>query len=163
MITGLLHVWLDALFAHEVIDGHGRRAYLHRWVLWKWQDGRALYLHHFIGSDWSRDLHDHPKAFASFGLWGGYVESFVFGNKADRDAMHPDRWMERTFRAPFFRVFSATHTHRLRLLNNRPAWTIVFTGSRETNWGFYTEGGWVDWESYVNSNLADDALVGPNE
>lgn len=67
--------WIDRIFAREEMDGDGRCAtYLVRWTLLKWWGGRGIYLHHFVGDDWSRDLHDHPKRFISIGLWGSYVE-----------------------------------------------------------------------------------------
>lgn len=67
-------VVLDSIFRREEMDGCGRcPTYLVRWTLLKWGD-RGIYLHHFVGDDWSRDLHDHPKRFISIGLWGAYVE-----------------------------------------------------------------------------------------
>ena len=65
---------LDRLFGKaEEINGRERcPTYLYRWTVAKWR-GRGIYLHHFVGDDWSRDLHDHPKRFISIGLKGGYV------------------------------------------------------------------------------------------
>ena len=58
-----------------------RRAdpYLYRWTLAVLGRGRRCYLHRYLGSDWARDLHDHPKVFWSIGLWGGYVEQTPAG------------------------------------------------------------------------------------
>jgi len=65
---------IDRVFSREEMDGDGRCAtYLVRWTLLKWR-GRGIYLHHFVGDDWSKDLHDHPKRFISIGLRGGYIE-----------------------------------------------------------------------------------------
>lgn len=63
---------LDRLFRREDINGGERcPTYLHRWTLfqprrprWLWR-GFGIYLHKFVGDDWSRDLHDHPKRFIS--------------------------------------------------------------------------------------------------
>ena len=65
---------INRLFGYEEINGNGRCPYLHRWCLLVLPRGVRLYLHKFIGSDWSRDLHDHPKRFISIGLWGSYIE-----------------------------------------------------------------------------------------
>lgn len=66
---------LNLLFGEpEQINGHERcETYLWRWTIAKWS-GRGIYLHHFVGDDWSRDLHDHPKRFIFIGLWGWYIE-----------------------------------------------------------------------------------------
>lgn len=72
---------LSRLFRHEEINGANRcPTYLHRWTLFQPRRPRALwrgfgvYLHKFVGDDWSRDLHDHPKRFVSIGLRGAYRE-----------------------------------------------------------------------------------------
>ena len=71
---------LTRLFKREEINGNGRcSTYLYRWLfqprrpraLWR---GFGIYLHKFVGDDWSRDLHDHPKRFVSIGLNGAYRE-----------------------------------------------------------------------------------------
>ena len=157
------------LFPHEEINGADRCEYLHRWTLARFPGGRALYLHHFVGADWSRDLHDHPKPFYVLGLWGRYIEetpaaavySPLFGTHRFR-----------VYRAPFLRWFPAHHIHRLVLpvdANNEPipAWTLVFVGRPLREWGFWmpTAVGayallswqWVPWFEYVRSRRADDA------
>jgi hypothetical protein len=66
---------LNRLFAREEMDGDGRcPTYLVRWTLLKLPGKRGVYLHHFVGDDWSLDLHDHPKRFISIGLKGRYIE-----------------------------------------------------------------------------------------
>ena len=39
----------------------GSDPYLYRWTLAVLGRGRRCYLHRYLGSDWARDLHDHPK------------------------------------------------------------------------------------------------------
>ena len=52
--------WIDRLFKLEEINGHGRcSTYLYRWTLLAFRR-LSVYLHHFVGDDWSRDMHDHP-------------------------------------------------------------------------------------------------------
>ena len=132
----MLQQLIDRLFHFERIDGHGAVArYLHRWTLLRLPGGRALYLHHFVGSDWSRDLHDHPKGFLSIGLWGGYIE------------FTPARPDGRRWRAPWVRYFPATHIHRLEVPRN--CWTLVYVGKLQRNWGFHTAGSWMPWDEYV--------------
>lgn len=66
--------WLNKFLLMEEINGHNVcPTYLFRWTLLRtWWF--AVYLHHFVGDDWSRDMHDHPKRFLSIGLRGRYVE-----------------------------------------------------------------------------------------
>ena len=134
------------LFRREEINGDcPDRPYLTRWLLWRSRSGRALYLHRFTGSDWTRDLHDHPKVFVSIGLRGGYVE--------ERPAF-PRYWprvgiLERArYRAPWVRWFRASHVHRLRV-TPRGCWTLVFVGRTRRAWGFWPGRQWTHWRRYV--------------
>lgn len=139
--------WFDRIFRMEEINGGGTcPTYLYRWTLLRLGQ-RALYLHHFVGDDWSRDLHDHPKRFLSIGLWGAYVEETPEG--------------ERTFRAPWIRTFPAEHIHRLRLIDGWPCWTLVYVGKSVRPWGFWRAGRWVPWRQYVGSADAEKAKSCP--
>lgn len=132
---------IDRLFEFEEINGDGVvDVHLHRWRLFRFGKGIACYLHHFLGSDWSRDVHDHPKTFVSIGLWGGYVEEYwPAGSKLRR----------KRFVAPWIRRFPPTHRHRLRITRQRPTWTLVFVGPWRREWGFWTPAGWMEWSVYV--------------
>lgn len=126
----------------EEINGRERcSTYLYRWVIAK-RPHWAVYLHHFVGDDWSRDLHDHPKRFISIGLAGAYIEETAAGDRA--------------FRAPWARSFPATHRHRLRVVG-RGCWTLVIVLRAERDWGFWHEGRFIPWEDYVDGPEADIA------
>ena len=130
----------------ERIDGAGAvSAYLHRWRLFALPGGRRLYLHHFVGSDWSRDRHDHPKNFTSIGLFGGYVEEYALFPVFEATGARPDR---KQFRAPWIRYFDARHIHRLRV-SRRGCWTLVWVGRTRREWGFWRRGEWIPWFDYV--------------
>jgi hypothetical protein len=132
----------------EEINGHGRcPTYLYRWAILRLL-GCAVYIHRFVGDDWSLDLHDHPKRFISIGLWGSYVEHTPKGAKR--------------FRAPWLRTFPAKHIHRVTVDKRQECWTlvIVFRGYRQ--WGFWHLGRWIHWKSYVrgaDANIADKQAV----
>jgi len=149
--------WLDRVFQREEMDGDGRcPTYLVRWTLLKLWGGRGLYLHHFVGDDWSLDLHDHPKRFVSFGLWGRYRE----GTPADAgsgdvgELLTGVQW--RTYRAPWIRTFPARHIHRIELIDGRPCWTAVLVLKTVRRWGFWSRGSWVPWREYVGSETATE-------
>ncbi len=123
--------FFNRVLALEEINGNGIcEPYLYRWRLFSVPGLMKCYLHHFVGDDWSRDLHDHPKRFVSFGLKGGYVEETPYG--------------EKEYRAPWVRSFPAEHTHRLTL--------IVFVLKTVRAWGFWKDGEWVPWRDYVGKH-----------
>lgn len=140
--------WLDRVFALEEINGaHRCPTYLYRWTLasTRWFN---LYLHHFVGDDWSHDLHDHPKRFISIGLRGRYIE----------ETPAPGGTSDRLFVAPWVRTFPAEHVHRLRMLDGGDCWTLVVTLRAVRPWGFWHAGTWIPWLEYVRGaarELAD--------
>ena len=113
---------------------------MYRWTLLKLRSS-AVYLHHFVGDDWSRDLHDHPKRFISIGLCGSYCEETPAG--------------QRMYRAPWIRTFPATHIHRIFLVDGQPCWTIVIVLRATRPWGFWHAGRWIHWREYVGSEAAE--------
>lgn len=137
---------LDRIFGvpEEINGGNRCPTYLYRWTIWKDRHKRGVYLHHFVGDDWSRDLHDHPKRFISVGLWGRYVELTPF-EPADSEwaKLGPVRT---TWVAPWIRSFPANHIHRLEAKN---CWTLVIVLKPEREWGFWHGGIFMHWKDYV--------------
>lgn len=133
---GIRWLFLKWLLAQEEINGERCPTYLFRWRLLRVR-GRTVYLHHFLGNDWTKDLHDHPKRFITIGIKGSYVEETLKG--------------ERLFIAPWLRTFPATYTHRLRATN---CWTVAITLKPCREWGFWNRGRWIHWQEYVDSALA---------
>lgn len=146
---------LNKLFGvPEEINGRNRcPTYLYRWFLLRTRWFKA-YLHHFVGDDWSLDLHDHPKRFISIGLRGSYVEWTPDSHIVGLDEKFA------IFNAPWIRSFPADHIHRLAMVRSGGAngtpeklhdcWTlvIVLRGTRE--WGFWHLGRFIHWRAYVN-------------
>lgn len=153
MKAPLVHRVVSRLTPPEEINGAERcPTYLYRWVLLS-TPWFKVYLHRFVGDDWSLDLHDHPKRFVSIGLCGSYLE-------------HGPGGRQRVYVAPWFRTFPAAHIHRLTL----PAgdcWTLVVVFKTVREWGFWHERNppriayptwrWIPWREYVHrdSKLAD--------
>lgn len=152
--------FLGWLFKHEEINGGDRcPTYLHRWTLFQprrprrlWR-GFGIYLHKFVGDDWSRDLHDHPKRFISIGLRGRYFEwtpAAANPGMTCFDSRTREFLTVREYRAPWLRTFPAEHMHRLTLADDRrPCWTLVIVLWHVREWGFRTGGMWVHWRDYV--------------
>lgn len=141
----------DRIFRLEEINGANRcPTYLYRWTLLKLWHGRCVYLHHFIGDDWSLDLHDHPKRFISVGLRGKYLETTPNG--------------VRVYRAPWVRTFPANHIHRLSMINGGDCWTLVIVLKAVREWGFWHDGAFIHWRRYVKGDkkeLADKMKACP--
>ena len=92
-------------------------------------------LHKIVKSD-IPILHDHPWGYASIILKGGYIEHV------------PD---DRFCRVPgHIRFRRAKSFHWLELVNeNEPCWTLFFMGKKHRQWGFLTDNGWIDNETFL--------------
>lgn len=138
----------------EEIGAHRCDTYLYRWILLSTRWFKA-YLHHFVGNDWSRDLHDHPKRFISIGLWGSYFEETPC-SLPDWSNENGQIVYVRKFTAPWIRSFPATHIHRLTV-PSRNCWTIVIVLKTVREWGFWNEGRFIQWRDYVYGSSKDIA------
>jgi hypothetical protein len=151
---------LDRLFRREEIDGNDRcPVYLIRWTIFqprrlrKFWRGFGIYLHKFVGDDWSLDLHDHPKRFISIGLKGAYREATPIAPHERGIAALYTGLTWKTFRAPWLRTFPANHVHRIELLEDRrPCWTFVIVLTHVREWGFWHRGAFIHWRQYVHSD-----------
>lgn len=166
-MDSLVERLLSRMFKREEINGRFRcPTYLFRWTLFqpKALRGFGIYLHKFVGDDWSLDLHDHPKRFISIGLKGSYVETTpvtqpYFTRHGERIGQFTH---ETTFRAPWLRTFPASHVHRISGPTiAAPCWTLVIVLTHVREWGFWhqSEEGmfhrWIPWRRYVGSEEAD--------
>ena len=132
------------------------RTYLERWG-WecKWF---GVFLHKMEAPDPGVHLHDHPFAFASIILWGGYTEERTSTKNAvqwAKDAQHFERHpmlpqgthiprgvvMQRRWLS--FKGFGKNECHRITRLKRKHSWSLVFRGPKTRKWGFYTPDGWV--------------------
>lgn len=155
--------FLTWLFGIEEINGHGRcPTYLYRWTIWqpKWAHGFGVYLHKFVGDDWSLDLHDHPKRFISIGLKGRYTEerptSPPYLNRISERLSPRRQFIE--YNAPWVRTFGANHVHRISGPSpQHPCWTLVIVLTHVREWGFWHDGYWIPWRSYVKGDQSDIA------
>ena len=125
--------------------GDGHSPYLTRWTLLENMIG-AVYLHKFHRSD-SPEHHDHPWAFASLILWRGYLEEVpLFSTMEPSDKVFATR--RRRVWPGMFLFRRAAHAHRVVLVKEKPAWTLVVRGPYVRDWGFFTKSGWQRWKEY---------------
>lgn len=98
--------------------------------------GDSLLLHWIARDDDDGALHDHPWAFETRVVSGGYVEQ------------QPDGGQFTTFVGTTLRR-EATDLHRVTRV--RPdTWTLVETGPKVRTWGFVRPGGaWTPWREFL--------------
>lgn len=131
--------------------GGAQSPYLTRWTLLSCGIG-AIYLHKFHRSD-SPEHHDHPWAFVSLILWRGYVEES--SNEVFPEGQEGGTFIWRTAARRYpgmLLVRRATHRHRVVLINDKPAWTLVVRGPYVREWGFFTKAGWQNWREYFKEH-----------
>ena len=153
-----MKVILNRIFLKKSISGCGEAgiseedietSYMHRWRLLSLPRKRKLYLHHFFGDDWSKDFHNHPKAFISIGLWGSYIEHRLIELASGKPVVR-----KKEYKAPWIRRFGPDHAHRVE--TPRSCWTLVYVGPHVQPWGFFRLGKWIPYKTYLKNFGAGD-------
>lgn len=132
--------------------GGSQNPYLIRWFLIPRNRWFNVYLHKFCRDDDDRAMHCHPWWFASIVLCGRYFEQLNFFE------------LPRIERKVFsFAIRRPTDRHIVYLPKDAdgkpiPCWTLVFTGPRIREWGFWCPKGFVHWKQFVDST--DEGNVG---
>lgn len=137
---------LITLKPHFIIGGFAA-PYMLRWFLIPRNPWFNVYLHKFLRDDDDRALHDHPWNFLSFMLKGAYVETRPCGFMGGRYVEHRQRC------APSIAYRRATDRHCVTLLKDQagnpiPCWTVVVTGPKLREWGFWCPKGFVVWQKF---------------
>ena len=140
--------------------------YLTRWYLFL-RKRVAIFLHLFHRSDEDRALHDHPWNFISLLLWRGYREHTTkrcpicvggIGYNVFAPVPCPTchgkevvpsikrKWPGMILYRP------AEWTHRVELIDHKPALTLIirFKGRRE--WGYHLPTGWLSHDKWWSAN-----------
>lgn len=117
-------------------DRRSQEDYLHRYYLFikdRKQFPFNFVLHKIVRSD-DPIMHDHPWAYTTVILAGGYWEHTCEWNN-DRTSYKELR----TWRGPGSIIHrKANEFHWLELENEQPATTLFFMGKQERQWGFLT-------------------------
>jgi len=133
----LLISWIFKLYKKKVITRNDNEKYLIRYNLFDCKLF-SVKIHNILLSDYDC-LHDHPWAFFTFIMKGGYVEYTPEGS--------------RVYGVGSFLYRPASYIHKLEL--HQPAWTFVITFKKVRKWGFFTKNGWVEWFNYVPANTCE--------
>lgn len=151
MLERLLR-WALAKLGRECFDigRKGLGKYLTRWTLWgkRFEGSHRLFLHLFHRGDAEPYNHNHPWAFWSLILWGGYWEVTADGR---RRWYGPGSLLKRP----------AKWEHRVVLPAGAKCLTLVWTGPKEQTWGFICPGrGWIPWRQHEANQAAGMAGCG---
>ncbi len=141
-----LWFWITRLLSgkpHFYIGGV-LNPYMLRWFLIPRNPFFNIYLHKFVRDDDDRALHDHPWWFISVMLKGGYVETTETGMVARRVGSIAYRCAEYRHRVQLFR-------NEFGLNIRKPCWTLVITGRKVREWGFWCPKGFVHWKDFVDT------------
>lgn len=142
-------------YRKEIIIGHGETTpYLTRYILGKFR------FHIFHRGDIDPDPHDHPFDFKTF-PFTSYVEA-VYNTTTGATyitVVRAFRWHSR----------KAEHCHRVlgrwngqdeysghdgpQIAEGKPIYTLVITGPRTRDWGFWRKRVWIPWKRYVSGNF----------
>ncbi len=121
-------------FTHDLVY-EGDQPYLERWIIWF---GCTLRLHKFHKGDDDRAFHDHPWWFLTLPLQS-YLEKT------------PESGLRKVQRLrPHFRP--ARHQHIVQLITNRPVYTLIFTGPKSKEWGFWDQGQFVHHQTWLDNS-----------
>ncbi len=149
--------WREADFA---IGGRDD-PYLLRWYILPRNRWFNLYLHKFCRDDDDRALHDHPWWFLSLMIHGMYTEIIA----QDMDSGDGRGFVHS---APSIAFRHAEHRHRVVLErdgvgNVVPCWTLVLTGPRVREWGFWGPKGFVHWKDFTGGEQGERVGTGCGE
>ena len=164
------------LIPHRVIVNCNRDPYLTRWFLFR-TEPLAVFFHWFHRSDEDRALHDHPWTFITVILWRGYNEhtealeecghcdgmGWVRARRSDfanTSSFCPECHGECFIRVPVVKrrwplticYRPAEWRHRVELIDQKPAATLVFRFKKRREWGFWTKTGFVQWNKWWQEN-----------
>jgi hypothetical protein len=136
-------VWLHG--GPHFIIGTKADPYLYRWYVIPRNPWLNIYLHKFLRDDEDRALHDHPWWFVSLILKGGYFEVTPTGT-IERG------WLSLGFRPALWRhrvVLPRAYGDNHAVGRMVPAWTLVITGRKVREWGFWCPKGFVVWTEFT--------------
>jgi hypothetical protein len=135
-----------------------------KWMWWKWMNVYtdtsytkiaihrlrilktpyfSIFWHHILNPDSQPDPHDHPWNFWSLVIHGGYREELWLAEPPLR--RRNPVW--RTWLPGTLHYMPITAAHRIRQVSPGTV-TLVLTGRRQRDWGFWTQAGFVNRQDY---------------
>lgn len=126
--------WCQSLAARlpkDHIDRDGQ-PYLTRYYAAGWsprnqQSGPAVFLHHFVASDSSAEVHSHP--------WGWSASLILVGGYREERCTHDGTRTTLDYLPGSVNVLQPTDKHRIDLLGTE-CWTLFLAGDYQQRWAF---------------------------
>jgi hypothetical protein len=110
-----------------------------------------LFLHKFLKGD-PDDVHDHPWAYATLILKGGYYEWIPQFNADGTTSCEIRKW-----RGPgHCRICSPGSYHRIELVDGVTAWTLFMPFKKVRDWGFLVKNVWIQNEYYLKTRKKEN-------
>jgi hypothetical protein len=115
----------------------------------------SVFLHRIHQPDVDRDPHDHPWPFVSVILSGDYEERVWAGKGRRRNDLHSMAFQRNRGSV---HVMSRKRAHKITEVRGQ-LWTLVITGRRSRNWGFWTPDGLVPWRDYLGGAPSEEKAL----
>lgn len=130
-----------------IMDREDNEPYLERYYVFLKNRRRFpfnVFIHKFLKSD-PDDVHDHPWAYATLILKGGYYEWIPQFDDLGKMTCEIRKW-----RGPgHFRICSPNSYHRIELKDGVTAWTMFMPGPYKREWGFLVNDKWIENGKYL--------------
>jgi hypothetical protein len=125
--------------------------YMQRWLLEYGVRRASKRLHIIYKEDTDKCLHDHPWAFTTLCVYGGYVEEIPAPDSTQAEALagYPRR-IEVEVRPWTIQHRPLDYKHRIVRLFKKKSITLLSAGPLTQHWGFHTNHGKEPWEEFVN-------------
>lgn len=136
----------------EVPDYDTDGTYLTRWRLIQ-TPWFGVYLHRFDTPDPRPTLHDHPWAFTSVVLRGGYDEQ----RRSRGDEYQP---YSTPAHVRHLNIKRLGDLHWIDRLHRVPTWTLMLVGRRRRDWGYLDrDGTWTRFDLHPHAAEFDEAMA----
>lgn len=136
----------------------GGMEYMRRWKVFTFRPfGLKLfnvYIHEFVGLDWSGEPHDHPWHSLSIIISGVYNEELY---KLDKSRHSPQIVRKSdTLYTPGDVIFRSPNCIHKIEARSKPVITLFITGPDVKDWGFFKfDGTWTQHDQWVEENVID--------
>lgn len=128
--------------------------YMKRWIV-KLPTGHTVRVHRILRADADDEMHNHPFAFVSLILSGGYLEQIYV---CEGELHHKVQ----IWRRPFSLNRCSIETrHKICWVPPGGAWTLVLAQPKAQSWGFFLEPDqtFVPWREFIARSKKDRAQL----
>lgn len=103
--------------------------------------------HRILMEDSDRHPHNHPRVFWTWIIKGGYYEEYRTSREVYCDCSWRETWIGKEWKRWSLHKMNHKDFHRIDTLHG-PTTTLVFVGRKVQTWGYLTQDGFVDHNTY---------------